>query len=82
MLDGVDVSCRLVGEMFDCPDPEARMLLLEEWAALVEPPLTTDVGPLANEPPKPSVLQIIDLHRDGKKDKFAQVVDVHSSQTP
>jgi len=81
VLDGVDISSRTVGEIFDCPEAEARMLVLEEWAELVEPPLTTDADPLENEPHNSSVLQNIHLHRYGKMDKFGQVIYLHSDQT-
>ena len=33
-IDGVDLSCHDVGESFDLPEFEGRLLLAEEWAFL------------------------------------------------
>ena len=32
MIDGVDLSRRQVGDVFDLPGEQARLLLAEEWA--------------------------------------------------
>jgi hypothetical protein len=32
MLDGVDLSEHHVGEVFDLPEGEARLIVAEEWA--------------------------------------------------
>jgi hypothetical protein len=36
MLDGVDLSTHRVGEVFDLPTSEARLILAEQWAELVD----------------------------------------------
>ena len=70
ILNGVDLSQRRVEQVFDCAEPEGRMLVLEGWAEPVSAPSSDDDGPLGNERPSPSVWQIIDVHRDGKKNKL------------
>jgi len=32
MLDGIDLRCRRVGDTWDLPDEDARLLILEAWA--------------------------------------------------
>jgi hypothetical protein len=36
MLDGVDLSRRRVGDVMDLPDSEARLIVAEQWAELVD----------------------------------------------
>ena len=36
-LDGVDLSNRSVGDVFEMPASEARLLLAERWAVPIEP---------------------------------------------
>jgi hypothetical protein len=36
MLDGVDLSTHRVGEVFDLPTSEARLMIAEQWAELVD----------------------------------------------
>jgi hypothetical protein len=36
MLDGIDLSARHVGEVFDLPASEARLIVAEQWAQLVD----------------------------------------------
>ena len=31
-IDGIDLSNRQVGDIIDMPEPEARLLVLEQWA--------------------------------------------------
>ena len=73
-LNGVDLTHRRVGDRFDCSDAVARMLILESWAEPAETSsdrvLSKDLSPIANEEPSHSVSEIIDHHRDGRKDKL------------
>lgn len=46
-IDGVDLSDRRVGEVFDVSPAEARLLLAEQWAELAEPQRPEDVEPSA-----------------------------------
>ena len=64
--------------MFDCQPRDAQMLLLEGWAVLVDrssrdlPELSPPQnGSLENTQLSQSVWQLIDMHRDGKKNKLA-----------
>jgi len=36
MLDGIDLSCRHVGEVIDLPDCDARLIVAERWAEPVD----------------------------------------------
>ena len=36
MLDGIDLSAHLVGEVFDLPASEARLIVAEQWAELAD----------------------------------------------
>ena len=73
-LNGVDLTHRRVGDLFDCPEAEGRILVLEEWARVEGPAVSQTAsvaaGELSNEIPSHSVLEIIDFHREGKKDKL------------
>ena len=73
-LNGVDLSRRQVGDLFNCPDRVGRMLVLEGWAEFIEQskPLAqpSDGGALHNEEVSHTVWQIIDFYRDGRKDKL------------
>ena len=76
VLNGVDLSRRKVGDVFNCPDRVGRMLVLEGWAEVIEQGKPFALAPapssreLDNEEVSQTVWQIIDLHRDGRKDKF------------
>jgi hypothetical protein len=74
VLNGVDLSRRRVGDLFSCPDRIGRMLVLEGWAEMVEQAQALALAPngreLDNEEVSQTVWQIIDLHRDGRKDKL------------
>ena len=69
-LNGVDLTDKVVGEIFDVEELEARLLVLEGWAELVEAP-PADMSCLANEQPNAPFWQVVDRHRNGKKDKLA-----------
>ena len=78
VLNDVDLTDRTVGQVFDCPEHDARMLLLEGWAESVgatrvdSPDLsTTGNGSFENAQVSQSVWQVIEVHREGKKDKLA-----------
>ena len=78
VLNDVDLTDRYVGEIFDCPQRDGRMLVLEGWAEVVNgAPLSRPVeaapenGSLENAQLSQSIWQLIDLYRDGKKDKLA-----------
>ena len=75
VLNGVDLSRRDVGDLFDCPERVGRMLVLEGWADYVEQSephalSTEEDSALHNEEVSHSVWQIIDFYRDGRKDKI------------
>jgi hypothetical protein len=36
MLDGIDLSGRRVGDVFDLSDSEGRLIVAEQWAELVD----------------------------------------------
>jgi hypothetical protein len=44
-LNGIDLSERQVGDVFDCEARVGRMLIRERWAYLVEPPLQPTPSP-------------------------------------
>ncbi len=78
VLNDVDLTDRTVGQIFECPERDARMLILEGWAdGLGTPPVDQrespepDNGSFENAQLSQSVWQVIDLHREGKKDKLA-----------
>jgi hypothetical protein len=78
VLNDFDLTDRSVGEVFDCPQRAGRMLVLEGWAEAVSgaPPsrpaiATPEDGSLENAQLSQSIWQLIDLHREGKKDKLA-----------
>ena len=82
VINDVDLTERRVGQIFDCPDREGRMLILEGWAesvgaapANVRDPSSSDHASdhasFENAQLSQSVWQLIDLHREGKKDKLA-----------
>ena len=72
-LNGIDLTAREVGEIFECPDPAARMLVLEDWAEFVDPPpapLESNHAMFVFEEPNLPFWIVIDSHRNGKKDKL------------
>jgi hypothetical protein len=73
-LDGIDLTSRKVGEIFDCSDEGARLLVLEGWAEFVDPlpePLGTVIPEVfVFEPPNLPFWYVIEFHRNGKKDKL------------
>jgi hypothetical protein len=78
VINDVDLTHRYVGEVFDCPQRDGRMLLLEGWAEIVNgAPLsrpvvaTPESGSLENAQLSQSIWYLIDLYREGKKDKLA-----------
>jgi hypothetical protein len=77
VLNDVDLTHRNVGDIFDCPQRDGRLLVLEGWAEVVNGvPLSPVVaapenGSLENAQLSQSIWQLIDLHREGKKDKLA-----------
>lgn len=78
VINDVDLSHRYVGEVFDCPLRDGRLLVLEGWAEIVngEPlsrPLvaTPENGSLENVQLGQSIWHLIDHYREGKKDKLA-----------
>jgi hypothetical protein len=74
-INGVDLRSRNVGEVFDCADESARMLVLEGWAEYVDPPpptlSETDPGVFVFEQPTLPFWLVIDSHRNGKKEKLS-----------
>jgi hypothetical protein len=78
VLNDVDLTDRTAGQIFDCPERDGRMLILEGWAESVGatpihlPDLSpSDDGSFENAQLSQSVWQLIDIHREGKKDKLA-----------
>jgi hypothetical protein len=61
-LNGVSLLAYRVGDVVDCADATARMLLLEGWAERLE-----HDGPLVNEEPPASIREIIEHHRESHK---------------
>lgn len=82
-LDGIDLTSRVVGEIFDCSEESARLLVLEGWAEFVDPmaELFWDDHPdlVLFEKPSLPFWFVIDSHRDGKKDKLAPQGDEANS---
>jgi hypothetical protein len=79
VLNDVDLTDRTVGQIFDCPEHEGRMLILEGWAESVGAApadlrelSASDNGSFENAQLSQSVWQLIDDHREGKKDKLAR----------
>ena len=74
VLNGIDLTSRTVGEVFDCYDDGARLLVLEGWAEFVDPlpPPLCDVNPdlFIDERPNLPFWHVIESHRNGKKDKL------------
>ena len=67
-INGIDLTYRHVGEIFACPEFEARLLVLEGWAE----PTSDDLElPLENAEQSGYISQLIEDHRDGKKDRLA-----------
>jgi hypothetical protein len=77
VLNDVDLTDRTVGEVFSCPPRDAKMLRLEGWAVLVDGPSDlpdlsrSDHASLENAQLSQSIWHLIDMHREGKKDKLA-----------
>jgi hypothetical protein len=78
VINDVDLSYRSVGEIFDCSPRDGRLLVLEGWAEVVSGaalsrPLIAEHedASLENAQLSQSIWQLIDLHREGKKDKLA-----------
>ena len=78
-LNGIDLTSRNVGEIFDCPDEAARLLVLEGWAEFVDPlpePLGTVIPEVfVFERPNLPFWYVIEYHRNGKKDKLGSSGD-------
>jgi hypothetical protein len=78
-LDGVDLTSRKVGEIFDCSDEGARLLVLEGWADFVDPlpePLGSVIPEVfVFERPNLPFWYVIEDHRNGKKDKLGSSGD-------
>jgi hypothetical protein len=79
VLNGIDLTSRTVGEVFDCSEDAARLLVLEGWAEFVDPapePFWDDHPDLVVfERPTLPFWFVIDSHRNGKKDKLASHSD-------
>ena len=78
VINDVDLTDRTVGEVFECQPRDARMLLLEGWAVLINRPSgdlkelsPPENGSLENAQLSQSIWHLIDMHRDGKNDKLA-----------
>lgn len=79
VLNGIDLTSRVVGEVFDCYDDGARLLVLEGWAEFVDPPPAPlcEVIPelFVDERPNLPFWHVIESHRNGKKDKLGSSGD-------
>lgn len=73
VLNGIDLTSRSVGEVFDCSDDGARMLVMEGWAEFVDPPAPlcdVAIDLFVFERPNLPFWHVIDSHRNGKKNKL------------
>lgn len=66
VINDVDLGPYVPGDEFDCADSEGRMLILEGWAEAVVDERQLDSVGLAS-----TLWEIIELHREGQKDRMS-----------